>query len=182
MCKGFSDTHVIPHSPTRVTTISSVSQVIIRLVTDSRSQTESTFVAPMRAILGLVSTILLLASRGTCRARIPLEGRNNSSQAWPEGYTRVAQLPRNASSTLKPLYQPYVPEAPVFQEASVIRKLSAARLNNASSTLDRGAADDLPEGTCAPGKPCSNGACCSNKGVWYVRFVVFISPFKLFRE
>lgn len=115
----------------------------------------------MRLRLVFVSTILSLAGHGTCRAKIPLAERNDNTQAWPAGYTRVAQLPKNASSALKPLYQPYVPESPVFEEASVIRKLSAARLNNGSSSI---AADD-EEGTCAPGKPCSNKACCSKKGV-----------------
>ncbi|KAI0419485.1 putative class V chitinase [Xylaria grammica] len=60
------------------------------------------------------------------------------------------QLPRNSSRALRPLYRPWSPETPVFQNSSIIEALRAS--------------NDLPDGACAPGVPCRNGACCSITG------------------
>ncbi|KAI2629291.1 putative class V chitinase [Hypomontagnella submonticulosa] len=74
------------------------------------------------------------------------------------------QLPRNSSQVLRPLYQPWSKDTPIFHNDGIVQALSV--LNISSFSLSRRAvADDLPDGVCAPGIPCRNGACCSNTGV-----------------
>lgn len=105
-----------------------------------------------------------LAGCGLSQAYSHPERRNTS-------YTAVPQLPRNSSSALKPLYEPYSNKTPVFQNDALLQKLSrklgaiSGPLNSPASPFIKRQSDTLPESTCAPGTPCSNGACCSNTGV-----------------
>lgn len=113
----------------------------------------------------LLPTILLLARYGASS-----QGLNSSSTAsgLPEGYTAVPQLPRNSSSTLKALFQPYSNQTPVFQNQEIIQQLSSnssAKFALSSLHEKRQSDGTLPTGICAPGVPCTNGACCSNTGV-----------------
>ncbi|KAI1105614.1 hypothetical protein F4804DRAFT_341082 [Jackrogersella minutella] len=111
-----------------------------------------------------LSTILVLVSCGASRAQLGLEKRNNS-QSWQA----MPRLPRNSSSVLEPLYQPYSNKTPVFKNNAVIQQLSAqpgARLDHLDpGILGKRQSSTLPTGSCAPGVPCTNGACCSNTGV-----------------
>ncbi|KAI1454308.1 hypothetical protein F4805DRAFT_469461 [Annulohypoxylon moriforme] len=78
-------------------------------------------------------------------------------------------LPRNSSSVLEPLFQPYSHKTPVFKNDDFIKQFSEhpdTRLDHLNSgSLRKRQSSTLPEGSCAPGIPCTNGACCSNTGV-----------------
>lgn len=120
----------------------------------------------------LLLTILLLAGCAPSQAQSDSEKNKTTSKAH-SAYTAVSQLPRNSSSALKPLYQPYSDKTPVFRNQALIKQLSAhpgERIDHLDSgsgfgSLDKRQSSSLPTGTCAPGVPCSNGACCSNTGV-----------------
>ncbi|KAJ6133731.1 class V chitinase [Penicillium sp. IBT 18751x] len=80
------------------------------------------------------------------------------------------QLARNSSKALLPLFRPYSPDTPVFENQKLLKDLAGKSKSSIykTSNSDRGLLskrDSLPTGTCAPGTPCINGACCSNTGV-----------------
>ncbi|ETS77353.1 hypothetical protein PFICI_11227 [Pestalotiopsis fici W106-1] len=83
--------------------------------------------------------------------------------------TTGVQLPNNASKALKPLYQPYSPETPKFNNESLIQALSspgtASNFFLLQESTNEVPVGELPVGTCAPGIRCTNGAYCSNTGV-----------------
>lgn len=80
--------------------------------------------------------------------------------------TTGPQLPRNSSSVLTPLYQPYSNSTPVFENAALLLTPAfSEKLGAPANLLKRQSDGDLPVGTCAPGTPCTNGACCSNTGI-----------------
>ncbi|PLB55790.1 putative class V chitinase [Aspergillus steynii IBT 23096] len=90
--------------------------------------------------------------------------------AKPTSWRMTPQLSRNSSKALPPLFQPYSPDTPTFQNQRLLQDLagkpksSVYRTSNSQGGL-LSKRDSLPTGTCAPGTPCANGACCSNTGV-----------------
>lgn len=117
----------------------------------------------------LLPALLALASCkiSQCHQHQHHHGKRNHTEPLP-GFAPVPQLPKNSSSALPPLYQPYSKNKPKFQNEDLIRQLSEHprqrldHLDSGSGSLHK---RDLPVGTCAPGVPCTNGACCSKTGV-----------------
>ncbi|KFY85211.1 hypothetical protein V498_07750 [Pseudogymnoascus sp. VKM F-4517 (FW-2822)] len=115
----------------------------------------------------LLPALLAVVSCGISQGHQHHHGKRNHAKPLPE-FTPVPQLPKNSSSALPPLYQPYSKNKPKFQNEALIRQLSehpGQRLDHLDSGPGSLRKRDLPVGTCAPGVPCTNGACCSNTGV-----------------
>lgn len=117
----------------------------------------------------LLPALLVLATCGLSHGGVPSppEKRNVAKQL-PE-FSPAPQLPKNSSSRLKALYEPYSKDTPKFQNDALMRHLAdypGARLDQFdAASLSKRQDNGMPVGTCAPGKPCSNGACCSDTGV-----------------
>lgn len=115
----------------------------------------------------LFAIILGLAGLSHSQSRDWEHNKSNSTALAT--YSAVPQLPRNSSSVLTPLYQPYSNKTPVFENDALLQKFSHS-IDAKYGHLDRltklkRQSGGLPEGTCAPGIPCTNGACCSNTGI-----------------
>ncbi|GAP92627.1 putative glycoside hydrolase family 18 protein [Rosellinia necatrix] len=108
--------------------------------------------------------IFLLTGCGISRAQPHSE--KDSSRPTQVGCSAV---PRNSSTPLRALYQPYSSNIPVFQNDSInqLRSDNPGRRSDQlnSDSINRRQFATPPEGTCAPGLLCQNGVCCSNTGV-----------------
>ncbi|CRG92683.1 hypothetical protein PISL3812_09747 [Talaromyces islandicus] len=101
----------------------------------------------------LLPVLLALASYGISQGHQDDHGKRNDAKLLPE-FIPVPQLPKNSSSALPPLYQPYSKNKPKFQNEALIRQLSehpGQRLDHLDPDPGSLRKRDLPAGTCAPG-------------------------------